>query len=78
MSYASRWNFWIDIQFQRVCWSSASNSAPPSFAVTAAVSRWYASSGVFAFWRHPAIDSARATIPRPSIAVRGSASMLRT
>ena len=49
MSYASRWNFWIDIQFQRVSWSSASNSAPPSFAVTAAVSRLYASSGVFAF-----------------------------
>ena len=36
MSYASRWNFWIDIQFQRVSWSSASNSAPPSPAFTAA------------------------------------------
>ena len=67
MSYASRWNFWIDIQFQRVSWSSASNSAPPSPAVTAAVSRWYASAGVFAFWRQPAPDADSATIARPSM-----------
>ena len=79
MSYASRWNFWIDIQFQRVSWSSASNSAPPSPALTAAVNRWYASAGVFAFWRQPADPTAaRATSPRPSSTVRGRGDMLRT
>ena len=75
MSYASRWNFWIDIQFQRVSWSSASNSAPPSSAVTAAVSRLYASAGVFAFWRQPPADSRQGDRSQGRACTRGRGDM---
>ena len=78
MSYASRWNFWIDIQSQRVSWSSASNSAPPSSAVTAAVSRLYASAGVFAFCAQPAPATASAPRSQGRASPRGRANMLRT
>src|SRR3569623_826236 len=71
MSYASRWDFCTVIQAQRLFWSSASNSAGASRAITALQKRRYPSSGVRAIVHPIAPTTATAVMTRANVPDKG-------